>query len=105
MNRGKVAPKVTKNHKMHEKKYHQVSPTLQHSDYQIFMCDTLLKKSLTKYHQVSPTFLIVIPYEYIYLAPIYKLYNQHASAIYFAGEQFLSPPGCTQFVHPHVHGL
>jgi len=21
------------------------------------MCDTLLKKSLTKYHQVSPTFL------------------------------------------------
>ena len=57
MNRDKTAPKVTENHEMHEKKYHQVSPTLQRSDYQIFMCDTLLKKSLTKYHQVSPTFL------------------------------------------------
>ena len=52
---------------MHKKKYHQVSPTLQRSDYQIFMCDTLLKKSLTKYHQVSPTFLVVIPYEYIFI--------------------------------------
>ena len=53
---------------MHEKKYHQVSPTLQYSDYQIFMCDTLLKKSLTKYHQVSPSitnFFAVIPYKYI----------------------------------------
>ena len=48
---------------MHEKKYHQVSPTLQYFDYQIFMCDTLLKKSLTKYHQVSPTFLAMFPYK------------------------------------------
>jgi len=50
---------------MHEKKYHQVSPTLQRSDYQIFMCDTLLKK---KPHQVSPSitnFFAVIPYKYI----------------------------------------
>ena len=56
---------------MHEKKYHQVSPTLQHSDYQIFMCDTCLKKSLTKYHQVSPTFLVIIPYKHL---SVYCLY-------------------------------
>ena len=68
-------------HKMNEKKYHQVSPSVTN----FFGSDSLRT--------------------YLYLAPIYKLYNQHASAIYFAGEQFLSPPGCTQFVHPHVHGL
>ena len=65
MNRDKTAPKVTKNHKMYKKKYHQVSPILQCIDYQFFMCDTWLKKSLTKYHQVSPTFLVIIPYEYV----------------------------------------
>ena len=96
-------------HKMNEKKYHQVSPTLQCSDYQIFMCDTCLKKSLTKYHQVSPSITNFFGSDSLridlYLASIYKLYNQHASAIYFAGEQFSSLPGCTQFVHPHVHGL
>ena len=90
---------------MHEKKYHQVSPTLQRSDYQIFMCDTLLKKaspSITKYHQLFCSDSLQV---HRYLASIYKLYNKHAYAIYFAGEQFSSPPGCTQFVHPHVHGL
>ena len=51
-------------HKMIEKKYHQVSPILQCVDYQFFMCDTWLKKSLTKYHQVSPTFLSIIPYKH-----------------------------------------
>ena len=30
------------------------------------MCDTWLKKSLTKYHQVSPTFLVMIPYTVSY---------------------------------------
>ena len=58
-------------HKMIEKKYHQVSPTLQCFDYQFFMCDTWLKKSLTKYHQVSPTFLVMIPYNHI---SVYFLY-------------------------------
>jgi hypothetical protein len=56
---------------MHKKKYHQVSPTLQHLDYQLCMCDTWLKKSLTKYHQVSPTFLVMIPYNNI---SVYCLY-------------------------------
>jgi len=35
------------------------------------MCDTWLKKSLTKYHQVSPTFLAIIPYNHI---SVYCLY-------------------------------
>ena len=51
-------------HKMIKKKYHQVSPSLQCIDCQSFMCDTWLKKSLTKYHQVSPTFLVIIPYKH-----------------------------------------
>ena len=58
-------------HEKYEIKYHQVSPTLQRIDYQFFMCDTWLKKSLTKYHQVSPTFLAVIPYKHI---SVYCLY-------------------------------
>ena len=58
-------------HKMIERKYHQVSPTLQQIDYQFFMCDTWLKKSLTKYHQVSPTFLAMIPYKHL---SVYCLY-------------------------------
>jgi len=58
-------------HKMIEKKYHQVSPILQCFDYQFFMCDTWLKKSLTKYHQVSPTFLVMIPYNlYLFIVCI-----------------------------------
>ncbi len=52
-------------HKMIKKKYHQVSPSLQCIDCQFFMCDTWLKKSLTKYHQVSPTFLVMFPYKHI----------------------------------------
>ena len=52
-------------HKMIKKKYHQVSPILQYIDYQFFMYDTWLKKSLTKYHQVSPTFLVMFPYKHI----------------------------------------
>jgi hypothetical protein len=58
-------------HKKYEIKYHQVSPTLQCLDYQFFMCDTWLKKSLTKYHQVSPTFLAMIPYKHL---SVYCLY-------------------------------
>ena len=58
-------------HKMIKKKYHQVSPSLQYLDYQFCMCDTWLKKSLTKYHQVSPTFLVMIPYKYL---SVYCLY-------------------------------
>ena len=72
LKRKKRVPKMSKTlHEMHEKKYHQVSPALQRSDYQIFMCDTLLKKSLTKYHQVSPTFLVIIPYKHL---SVYCLY-------------------------------
>ena len=58
-------------HKMIKKKYHQVSPSLQYLDYQFCMCDTWLKKSLTKYHQVSPTFLVMIPYKHL---SVYCLY-------------------------------
>ena len=58
-------------HKMIKKKYHQVSPSLQCIDCQSFMCDTWLKKSLTKYHQVSPTFLVMFPYKHI---AVYCLY-------------------------------
>jgi len=58
-------------HKMIKKKYHQVSPSLQCIDCQFFMCDTWLKKSLTKYHQVSPTFLVMIPYNlYLFIVCI-----------------------------------
>ena len=103
---------------MHEKKYHQVSPTLQCSDYQIFMCDTLLKKSLTKYHQVSPTFLVVIPYECIsvYLLYISFLISMFMRFISQVSNFRLHPdlhisytpvydsntPGCTACVHPGV---
>ena len=58
-------------HKMIKKKYHQVSPSLQCIDCQSFMCDTWLKKSLTKYHQVSPTFLAIIPYKYVSVCCLY----------------------------------
>ena len=58
-------------HKKYEIKYHQVSPTLQRIDYQLCMCDTWLKKSLTKYHQVSPTFLAIIPYKYVSVCCLY----------------------------------
>ena len=106
-------------HKMNEKKYHQVSPTLQYSDYQIFMCDTCLKKSLTKYHQVSPTFLAVIPYRFaaIYSFHTRSLVSMLLRFILQVSNFRLHPdvqtlytpmytvcrPGCTIAVHPGIH--
>ena len=83
-------------------KYHQPCNTLIIKLLCVILASKKASPSITKYHQLFCTDSLQV---HRYLASIYKLYNQHASAIYFAGEQFSSPPGCTQFVHPHVHGL
>ena len=69
---------------MIKKKYHQVSPSLQYIDCQSFMCDTWLKKSLTKYHQVSPTFLVMFPYKHIAVYCLYIGFLLVPLCIYFA---------------------
>ena len=69
------------------------------------MGDTCLKKpspSITKYHQLfdSNSYMFAAIYSF-YIRSLVSMLH----AIYFAGEQFSSTPGCTDFVHPHVHGL
>ena len=71
-----------------------------------FLCVILASKkaspSITKYHQLFRSDSLQV---YSCLLLIYKDSHQYPYAIYFAGEQISSPPGCTQFVHPHVHDL
>ena len=83
-------------------KYHQRLNRLIYSIFCVILASKKASPSITKYHQLFCSDSLQV---HRYLASIYKLYNKHAYAIYFAGEQFSSPPGCTQFVHPDVHGL
>ena len=83
-------------------KYHQPCNELIIS----FLCVILASKkaspSITKYHQLFCSDSLPVC---SCLLLVYKAFHKHVSAIYFASEQFSSPPGCTDFVHPHVHGL
>ena len=84
-------------HKKYEIKYHQVSPILQRIDYQFCMCDTWLKKSLTKYHQVSPTFLVMIPYKHLSVIVCIWVFSLVSLCLYFADWLFS--------LHSKHHGL
>ncbi len=83
-------------------KYHQRLNRLIYSIFCVILASKKASPSITKYHQLFRSDSLQV---YSCLLLIYKDSHQYPYAIYFAGEQISSPPGCTQFVHPHVHGL
>jgi len=83
-------------------KYHQRLNRLIYSIFCVILASKKASPSITKYHQLFRSDSLQV---YSCLLLIYKDSHQYPYTIYFAGEQISSPPGCTQFVHPHVHDL